>query len=47
MYSVFTLGVALWLVYGLLQHDWPIIIANAITLVLTVMILILKIGQNK
>lgn len=46
MYSVFTLGVALWLVYGLLQHDWPIIIANAITLVLTVMILILKIREK-
>ena len=46
MYSVFTLGVALWLVYGLLQHDWPIIIANVITLVLTVMILILKIREK-
>ena len=46
MYSVFTLGVALWLVYGLLQHDWPIIVANAITLVLTVMILILKIREK-
>ena len=42
MYSVFTLGVALWLAYGLLLHNWPLIISNAITLVLSVMILILK-----
>lgn len=43
MYGAFALGVALWLVYGLLRHDWPIIIANAITLCLSVVILILKI----
>ena len=43
MYSVFTLGVALWLAYGLLLHNWPLIFSNAITLVLSVMILLLKI----
>ena len=32
MYSVFTVGVSCWLVYGLLLGAWPIIIANAITL---------------
>ena len=42
MYSIFTLGVALWLTYGLLLVDWPLIIANAITLVLSLLILILK-----
>lgn len=45
MYTTFTLGVAMWLIYGLLQRDWPIIIANAITLCLSAMILILKIKQ--
>ncbi|MBC7608642.1 MAG: SemiSWEET transporter, partial [Polaromonas sp.] len=34
MYSVFTVGVAMWLVYGLLLRAWPIVIANAITLAL-------------
>jgi hypothetical protein len=34
MYSVFTLGVALWLVYGLLLEAWPIVAANAVTLAL-------------
>lgn len=43
MYSVFTLGVALWLAYGLLKLDWPIIIANVITLGLSMLILVLKI----
>ena len=42
MYSVFTLDVALWLVYGLLLHNWPLIISNAITLALSVMILYIK-----
>ena len=43
MYSAFTLGVALWLAYGLLKLDWPIIIANVITLGLSMLILVLKI----
>jgi MtN3 and saliva related transmembrane protein len=43
MYSVFTMGVALWLAYGLLKLDWPIIIANVITLGLSMLILVLKI----
>jgi MtN3 and saliva related transmembrane protein len=40
---VFTLGVALWLAYGLLLHNWPILLANATTLVLSLAILILKV----
>jgi MtN3 and saliva related transmembrane protein len=42
MYSLFTVGVALWLVYGLLMDAWPIIIANAITTSLALMILVMK-----
>jgi len=42
MYSVFTAGVALWLVYGLLLGAWPIVIANAITLSLACSILVMK-----
>ena len=42
MYAAFTLGVALWLVYGLLIGAWPVIIANAITLVLALAILWMK-----
>ena len=42
MYTVFSAGVILWLVYGLLHHSWPIIFANSITLLLSLGILALK-----
>jgi MtN3 and saliva related transmembrane protein len=42
MYSAFTLGVALWLVYGVLLGAWPVIVANAITLTLASAILAMK-----
>ena len=42
MYSVFTAGVALWLAYGLLLQAWPVVVANAITLVLALSILVMK-----
>ena len=42
MYSVFTVGVALWLVYGVLLSAWPIVIANVITLALALAILGMK-----
>lgn len=43
MYSAFTLGVLLWLVYGVLLGAWPVIIANAITLALAACILMMKV----
>jgi MtN3 and saliva related transmembrane protein len=42
MYSAFTFGVALWLVYGLLLGAWPIVVANAVTLALAAGILVMK-----
>ena len=42
MYGAFTVGVALWLVYGLLLAAWPIVVANAITLSLAGLILTMK-----
>lgn len=39
MYSAFTLGIALWLAYGLLIRAWPVVIANVITLALASSIL--------
>jgi MtN3 and saliva related transmembrane protein len=39
MYSAFTFGVALWLWYGWRLGEWPIIVANAVTLVLAAVIL--------
>ena len=43
MYITATIGVFLWFTYGLLIKDIPLIVANAITFVLTAYILILKI----
>lgn len=42
MYAMFTAGVATWLAYGILTTQWSIIIANAITVVLAGVILIMK-----
>ena len=42
MYSCFTAGVALWLVYGWLLAAWPIVLANAVTLALALAILLMK-----
>lgn len=42
MYSIFTVGIALWLVYGLLNEDYPVIMANAVTLLLSGAVLVLK-----
>jgi MtN3 and saliva related transmembrane protein len=42
MYSVFTGGIALWLIYGVAMGAWPIIAANTITLALAASILVMK-----
>lgn len=42
MYSVFTTGVALWLLYGWLTGAWPVVLANAVTLALASFILVMK-----
>lgn len=43
MYVLFTIGVALWLVYGILIHSLPVAIANAVVVVLAGLVLIMKI----
>jgi len=47
MYSVFTVGIALWLVYGLLLSAWPIVLANAITMLLASLILVMKLRYHE
>jgi MtN3 and saliva related transmembrane protein len=46
MYSIFTLGISLWLGYGLLLGAWPIIVSNIVTLALALSILLMKIKYN-
>ncbi len=40
--GAFTLGVMLWLIYGLAIDDWPLIGSNAVTLTLMAPILVMK-----
>ncbi len=40
MYLLFVIGVALWLVYGILNKQLPIILGNLITLILAGIILV-------
>ena len=47
MYGAFTLGVALWLAYGLALGEWPIVAANAVTLALSATILAVKVLEDR
>lgn len=42
MYALFSLGLVLWTVYGISKNAIPIVIANIITLLLALAILVLK-----
>lgn len=42
MYLLFTCGIACWLAYGLMIQAMPVILANAVTLVLSLIILSFK-----
>jgi MtN3 and saliva related transmembrane protein len=46
MYSLFTVGVGLWLIYGLMIETWPLILANALTFALALSILLLKLNTK-
>ncbi len=43
MYALFVTGIAMWLAYGILLRDVPIIAANAVTLALSGVVLAMKI----
>jgi MtN3 and saliva related transmembrane protein len=47
MYSVFTLGVAVWLAYGIVLGEVPMIFANSTTLVLACAVLVMKLKYGK
>ena len=45
MYSMFTLGVGLWLTYGIVIESWPLIVTNALTFLFALSILLMKLKQ--
>ncbi|HEY5330860.1 MAG TPA: SemiSWEET transporter [Acidobacteriaceae bacterium] len=47
MFLIFSIGTLFWFVYGLLSHSLPVAIANAITLALSVSILVLKLRFDR
>jgi MtN3 and saliva related transmembrane protein len=47
MFLVFSVGLILWLVYGILTNSWPVIMANAVTLALSMGILLLKMRYDR
>ena len=44
LFLIFSLGVFMWLIYGIMKEDPPIMIANSITLFLSLYILYKKIS---
>ncbi|MFB5651674.1 SemiSWEET transporter [Leptospira wolffii] len=46
MYVVLSVGVAFWLSYGILKKDFPIVLANGVTLIFTVTILWFKLKSK-
>lgn len=45
--AAFTAGVFLWLVYGLMRHEPPIIAANAVTLALGGVLVVFKVRHGR
>lgn len=39
MYTMFTVGTLLWLLYGIFSHNVPVYLANGITLIFALIIL--------
>lgn len=46
-YAVITVGLALWLAYGLLRDDLPLVVANSVMVVLTAAITVMKIRYGR
>lgn len=47
MFLLFSTGVLLWLIYGVLIDALPVILANAVTLVLSLTVLVLKLRYRR
>lgn len=47
MYILLNTGVCLWLTYGILKNDFPIILSNIVTLFFSMTILIFKLKEKR
>ena len=46
MYIIYSIGVFLWVAYGILIQSWPMVIANAVTMAISLWILWMKMGHK-
>lgn len=46
MFGIFSVGIVLWLAYGIVLGAMPIIVANVVTLVLSVVVIALKVRYS-
>jgi uncharacterized protein with PQ loop repeat len=44
---VYTTGVVLWIVYGLVRDDLAVLLTNMVTLCLLIFMIILKLGEDQ
>ena len=47
MFSIFSTGIVLWLIYGVLIRSAPIIASNVVTLTLSLIIILLKVRYHR
>lgn len=47
MYVVFTTGIAVWLAYGVLLGETPMMLANSVSLVLACAVLVMKLKYGR
>ncbi|MBF0172370.1 MAG: SemiSWEET transporter [Magnetococcales bacterium] len=43
MYAMSSMGAFLWVIYGVVLHAWPIVMANSLAFILLVIVLVMKI----
>lgn len=46
-YVIITIGLFLWLLYGIFKHDMPIVVANSVMVVLTATITVMKLRYGR
>ena len=47
MFLIFTMGTAFWLLYGLMARSFPVALANSVTFLLSLAILVLKLKFDR
>lgn len=47
MYSIFTVGVAVWLAYGIVLGEVPMMVANSLSLVMACAVLVMKVRYGR